>query len=104
MALNTMAPIDTSKSEISGFSGLIFTVKLANNTDTCYSKADHKIVSLLPAEIVGSQDADDDQQVAHHGQEDDRDEYEGLQHIIIMSSIHLLSHHFTLKLIEKTRL
>ena len=56
--------------------------KLANNT--CYSKTDHKIISLLPAEIIGSQDADNNKEVSHHGEENDGDEYEGLKHSIII--------------------
>ena len=72
----SIAPTDTSKSA-KNFNKLSF-----NNTNliTCHSKTHHKVVGLLSAEVLGSQDADNDQEVAHHGQQDDGDEYQGLQH------------------------
>ena len=47
---------------------------------TCHRQTDHEVIGLLSPQGLRPQDADNDQQVAHHGQQDDGDEYQSLQH------------------------
>lgn len=53
---------------------------------TCHRQTDHEVVGLLSPQGLRPQDADNDQQVAHHGQQDDRDENQGLEHEQICST------------------
>ena len=45
---------------------------------TCQGQTDHEIVGLLSPERLGPQHAHNDEEVAEHRQEDDREEHQAL--------------------------